>query len=73
MRPALEEIKTLEAFVNGRLPAEERQEVEIRLLWDEYFKQKLQLQQLAYRAVQDAGRQQLRQELKNIHSRLFSS
>lgn len=73
MRPALEEIKILEAFVNGSLPEEESQELEIRLLWDEYFKQKLQLQQLAYRAIQDAGRQQLRQELKAIHTRLFST
>ncbi|KAA5548614.1 hypothetical protein [Adhaeribacter rhizoryzae] len=73
MRPALEEIKTLEAFVNGSLPEEESQELEIRLLWDEYFKQKFQLQQLAYRAIQDAGRQQLRQELKAIHTRLFST
>jgi len=73
MRPALEEIKTLEAFVNGSLPEAESQELEIRLLWDEYFKQKLQLQQLAYQAIQNAGRQQLRQELKAIHNRLFSS
>ena len=73
MRPALEEIKTLEAFLNNSLPEEESQELEIRFLWDEGLEKNLQLQQLAYRSVQDAGRQQLRQELKAIHTRLFSS
>ena len=73
MRPALEEIKTLEAFLKGSLPEEESQEIEIRLLWDNCFNQQFQFQQLAYQAVQDAGRQQLRQELKAIHTRLFSS
>ncbi|GEO04838.1 hypothetical protein AAE02nite_25020 [Adhaeribacter aerolatus] len=71
MRPALEEIKTLEAFIAGALPEENRQEIEIRLLWDQDLQQKLGLQQIAYRSLREAGRAQLRQELKSIHARLF--
>jgi hypothetical protein len=73
MRPALAEIKTLEDFISGTLPEENRQEVEIRLLWDQDFQQQAALQKLAYRALREAGREQLRRELKAIHVSLFSA
>jgi hypothetical protein len=73
MRPALEEIKKLEAFISGTLPEESQQETEIRLLWDQELQQKLALQQITYRALREAGREQLRQELKLIHARLYPS
>ncbi len=73
MRPALAELETLEAYTAGTLPPESRQDVEIRLLWNQTYKQSLALQQLAYRALQEAGRQRLRGELKAIHNRLFPS
>ncbi|TXK52852.1 hypothetical protein FVR03_00315 [Pontibacter qinzhouensis] len=71
MRPELEEIKLLEAFLGGSLHEEQEQELEIQLLWDQGLQQKVKLQELAYRAVQEAGRKQLRQELQAIHNRLF--
>lgn len=71
MRPELEELKTLEAFLHGKLPGEQEQDIEIRLLWDQPWQQQVAAQQLAYKAVHDAGRNQLRQELQAIHQRLF--
>jgi len=72
MRPALEEAKTLEAYINNTLAEEKTIEVEIQLLWDQPFKNKLALQHIAYQALRAAGQQQLRHELKAIHTRLFN-
>jgi hypothetical protein len=71
MRPELEEIQVLEAYLHHTLDEEKRLEVEIRLLWDEEWQQKLALQKSAYLALRQAGRQQLRQEIQAIHTRLF--
>ncbi len=71
MRPQLEEIRLLEDFLNGRLPESQRIEVEVRLLWDRNWQAALASQQRAYQALQLAGRQQLRRELKAIHTQLF--
>ncbi len=72
MRPELEDIKKLEDYVNGNLPEEQTQDLEIRLLWDQSWQLALRQQKLAYQAIVAAGRQQLRAELKSIHARLFS-
>ena len=71
MRPQLEEIRLLEAYVQGTLSEEQRIESEIRLLWDQEWQGQLAAQQLAYRALHLAGRGQLRRELNAIHARLF--
>ena len=71
MRPELEEVQLLELFLQGELEEEKAVEVEIRLLWDEPWRKKVEAQRLAYRAVREAGRQHLRQELRAIHRRLF--
>ncbi len=62
----------LEALLGGQLQEEQEQELEIQLLWDQALQQKVALQQVAYQAIQEAGRKQLRQELQSIHRRLFS-
>jgi len=72
MRPALEEAKTLEAYINNTLAEEKIIEMEIQLLWDQPFKNRLALQRVAYQALRAAGQQQLRRELKAIHTRLFN-
>ena len=72
MRPELEEIKLLEGYIQGTLLEEQAIDTEIKLLWDLVYQKKVAAQQLAYKALQEAGRQQLRQELKSIHNRLFS-
>jgi hypothetical protein len=73
MRPALAELETLEAYISGTLPADREQDVEIKLLWDQDYKQSFVLQKLAYQALKAAGRAQLREELKAIHARLFTT
>ncbi len=71
MRPELEEIQLLEAYLANSLPEAQRIEVEVRLLWDQEWQSKLSYQQLAYQAIRCAGRKQLRKELESIHARLF--
>lgn len=71
MRPELEEIHVLEDFLHGQLPEEAAIEIEIRLLWDQAWKNKVELQRLSYQAIREAGRQQLRQELNTMHQKLF--
>ena len=71
MRPELEEVKLLENYLHCGLPEEGQMEVEIRLLWDQEYEKRFLAQQVAYQALQQAGRQQLRRELRAIHTRLF--
>lgn len=71
MRPALEEIRLLENFLDGKLSEEAELDVEVRMLWDQEWRQQVEHQQLSYKALQEAGRRQLRQELESIHQRLF--
>lgn len=71
MRPELEEMQLLENYVQGTLAEDQQMNVSIRLLWDRLWQRKLADQKTAYQALRLAGRQQLRQELNSIHSRLF--
>lgn len=71
MRPELEEIQLLEAYLRHTLDEDKRLEVEIRLLWDQEWQQKVALQKSAYLTLREAGRQQLRREIQTIHTRLF--
>jgi hypothetical protein len=71
MRPELEEIRFLENYLNHHLNEQEHMEAEVRLLWDQEYEKRLVAQRIAYQALQQAGRQQLRRELRTIHARLF--
>ncbi|GAB3938757.1 hypothetical protein [Larkinella terrae] len=71
MRPELEEVQLLESYLRGTLSEEQRIEVNVRLLWNPDWQQKLAAQKLAYQALRLAGRQQLRRELDAIYLRLF--
>ncbi len=71
MRPELEEMQTLENYLQGSLPRKKHREISIRLLWDRIWQRNLADQKTAYRALKLAGREQLRQELNAIHNRLF--
>lgn len=71
MRPELEHLQTLDAFLHGRLPAGQTRDLAIRELWDQDWQQQVRQQQLAYQAVREAGRQHLRHELRAIHRKLF--
>jgi hypothetical protein len=72
MRPQLQELAYIDAYLHGSLPEEAQMEAEIRMLWDQEWKCNVQQQQLAYQGLRQAGRQQLRRELNAIHDRLFS-
>jgi anti-sigma factor RsiW len=71
MRPELETMQRLESYLRGSLDEDQRVEVEVRLLWDREWQDNLAAQQTAYRALREAGRQRLRQQLRTIHTRLF--
>jgi hypothetical protein len=71
MRPELEEIQLLEAYLANTLSEAQRIDVEVRLLWDQEWQRKFSYQELAYQAIRYAGRKQLRRELDSIHARLF--
>ena len=71
MRPELEEMQLLENYLQGSLPRKKYRQISIRLLWDRIWQRNLADQQTAYQALKLAGREQLRQELNAIHSRLF--
>jgi hypothetical protein len=71
MRPELEDMQLLEAYLHNKLDNQRRIEVEIRLLWDIECQSKLASQKRAYQALRQAGRQQLRSELQEIHFKLF--
>ena len=71
MRPQLEHLQLLENYLHQHLPEEQKQDVEIRLLWDKEWQQNVSSQQVAYEAIRCEGRKQLRKELEAIHTRLF--
>jgi hypothetical protein len=71
MRPELEEIQLLEAYLANTLSEAQRIDVEVRLLWDQEWQTQLSYQELAYLAIRCAGRQQVKKELESIHTRLF--
>ncbi|GAB3282318.1 hypothetical protein GCM10027347_58530 [Larkinella harenae] len=71
MRPELEEVQLLEAYLQGSLPEDQRIDVSVRLLWNRDWQQNVAAQKLAYQALRLAGRQQLRQELDAIYIRHF--
>lgn len=71
MRPELEEIQLLEAFLNDKLSEESELDIEIRMLWDREWRHQAELQRLSYRVLREDGRRKLRQELVLIHQRLF--
>lgn len=71
MRPELEEVHLLEAYLQGTLSEEQQLDVSVKLLWNQDWQQKLTAQKLAYQALRLAGRQQLRRELDAIYGRLF--
>ena len=71
MRPELEEVQRLDAYLRGTLNEEQQIDVAVRLLWDCDWQQKLAAQKRAYELLRLAGRQQLRRELEAMHVRLF--
>ena len=73
MRPSLRDIQLLEAYLLGKLPAEEREAVRQRLLLEPELYAQLQHQKRSHRLIRLSGRRRLKRELESIHAELFST
>ena len=67
MRKSLRDIERLEAFINGRLPAEEAQQLHTQLLLHPAQYRDWLAQKEAYALIRTLGRRQLKTELQAIH------
>lgn len=72
MRTSLNEIKTIEHFLSGKLNAEEALLVEAKLLLDEELHNKICWQKEAYSVIEAYGREKLRLEIEAVHQKLFT-
>ncbi|TGE27628.1 hypothetical protein [Hymenobacter metallicola] len=69
MRPALERLRLIERHLLGRPTPVEAAQWQLQLLTDPELAPDAATQQHLYHALHEAGRQQLRQELEQIHRR----
>ncbi|UOQ53911.1 hypothetical protein [Hymenobacter cellulosivorans] len=69
MRPALDRLQLIEHHLLGRPTPAEAAQWQLQQLTDPALAADTDAQQQLYRALHQAGRQQLRQELELIHSR----
>ena len=72
MKTSLNETRLIEMHLLGKAPAKERMLFEARLILQPDLKQSMYWQQKTYRLVQLYGRQQLKEEIEQIHQALFS-
>jgi hypothetical protein len=71
MRPELEHLQRLEYHLLGHSTASETAQWQAQLQLDAPLAADAELQQHLYQGLMLAGRQQLRQELEQIHSHLY--
>lgn len=71
MRKSLRDIKDLEAYLEGRLPQAEQQRLQTALLVSPTLYEELVAQKRAYQLIRERGRQQLKNELEQIHVALM--
>ena len=71
MRSELNRLQRIEAFLLGQPTPAQAADWHLQTLLDPELAADAEAQQLAYRALQQAGRQQLRHELAAIHERLY--
>lgn len=72
MRKQLEEIREIESYISGDMPAEEKPLTEARMIVSPELKNKWRLQLMVHRVVQLFGRAERKRELASIHERLMS-
>ncbi|RYU78282.1 hypothetical protein [Hymenobacter persicinus] len=70
MRPALDRLQYLEHHLLGRPTPAEAAQWQVQLLTDPNLAADAQTQVQLYQALREAGRQQLRHELRQIHAHL---
>ena len=71
MRKSLRDIKDLEAYQEGRLPQAEQQRLQTALLVSPTLYEELVAQKRAYQLIRERGRQQLKNELEQLHVALM--
>lgn len=69
----MRDIELMEAYLNDRLSADEREDFRQRLLLEPFLYEKMQQQKQILQLVQQRGRRQLRRELTQLHAELFGS
>jgi hypothetical protein len=72
MSPSLRDIALLEAYLKKQLSEEEAADVRLRLLLEPDLADQLQQQKRTYQVIRQSGRRQLRHELEQLHTELFS-
>ncbi|GAA5030827.1 hypothetical protein GCM10011506_21990 [Marivirga lumbricoides] len=72
MRTSLVEIVQIEQFLQNEGDLGERMLLEARMLVDERFASKVNFQEYAYKAIQQYGRNILREEIKRMDQKLFN-
>lgn len=68
----MNETQQLEAYLNGEMSPENKLLMDVRLVLNEGLKEKLLWQEKTYTLIKESGRRQLKQEIENVHQRLFS-
>ena len=71
MRPELERLQLIEAYLHRRLPPASATDLEVELLLDPDLRAEVAAQRQLYRGLRAAGRRQLRGELEGIYQKLY--
>lgn len=69
----MNESRLIEGYIFNTLPPDERLLFEARLITDQTLAGKLHAQKLAYSAIEDYGRNQLREEIRKVGDTLFKA
>lgn len=73
MRTSLNEIRSIERYLQGSLSVDEKKALEQRLHHDETFRMHVFLQQKIYRLLSFYKRRQIKEQAEKVHMRLFQS
>ena len=71
MRPELERMRLIEAYLHRRLPPARASDLEVQLLFDPDLRAEVDTHRQLYRSLRAAGRRQLRGELEEIYQKLY--
>ena len=73
MRASLRNIQLIEAYLNGQLSPTDRARFKRRLLLEPQLFDQVEQQKYTCQLVHQRGKQQLQQELNQLHTKLFNS
>lgn len=73
MRASLRNLQLIEAYLSGHLSPTDQDSFKRRLLVDPQLFDQVEQQKYTYQLIRQRGRQQLQQELNQLHAEIFSS